>query len=683
MALSAQGAGAQFRRKIAPLALWLVCALTAAWIYSDLKTGPAIIGFAYGVEYPVAPLEPSRVTTVAVEVGQEVAAGQVLAILDGSEIEREIVIAEAQRAQVEAELEAAIHAARRAVTDRQRGLRAQRAQIAGRMAEARGQAMASGAELRAQKIERARLRALVEAQLTDRSALASVEARIATLKGRVSGSRQTVALLEEQVADAESYVETATDAHVEIQVGPLRRKLDQAQAELSGLRAKRAALVLRAPADGRVAEVKLQAGGIADASSPVVTLIGDGGGRVVACITEEQALNVHVGDPATLHARQVGAKWMKGHVVGLGPLVDRLPSRCRPNVRERAWGRDVVLLVDDAVDFLPGQALDVRLERDSDVVGAKAAAPRPQPGVVREIQVPGALAARSRIEPSGLVWVPRLARYALVSDDTGQKGSNEATPWLFTMDTKGKLDRVPLAIVGLEELKDMEALARGNGEVLYALSSQSHSKKGKRPKAREQFIRLAPEGSGYRANGVVHLASLLEGLPQAQREALGVTDTSQLDIEGLTGHEGGLLIGVKYPLNAKGEAMIWRLDRPDRLFDTGRLEDSNLELWATVSMTVQADGASVPAGISELLALPDGALLVAATVATGDPKEESSSLWWAGTASPGQLNVTRVREFEGLKAEGLALSPTPGRLVVTFDTGAKAPLWTELPWPTP
>jgi hypothetical protein len=129
--------------------------------------------------------------------------------------------------------------------------------------------------------------------------------------------------------------------------------------------------------------------------------------------------------------------------------------------------------------------------------------------------------------------------------------------------------------------------------------------------------------------------------------------------------------------------MIWRLDRPDRLFDTGRLEDAGLQPWATVAMTVLADGVQVPGGVAELLALPDGALLVAATAATGKPEQQSSSLWWAGTAAPGPLNAVRVHEFDGLKAEGLALSPTPGRLIVTFDTGADAPLWTELPWPTP
>ena len=683
MGSSPRSMGLDLRRKVAPIVIWLACAGTAAWIYSDLKTGPTIIGFAHGVEYPVAPLEPSRVTTVAVEVGQEVSAGQVLAILDGAEIEQEIAIAEASRSEIEAELEAATLAARRAVIDRQRNLRAQRARIAARLAEARSVALASAAELRAQRIERARLRALVEARLTDRSALARVETRVAMLQGRVSGARQSVSLLEEHVSEAQSYIDTTTDEHVEVEVGPTRRRLDRAQTQLAGLRAQRKALVLRAPADGRVAAVELQAGGIANASSPVVTLIGDGGGRVVACITEEQALDVHVGDSAVLRPRQVGAASVGGHVVGLGPLVDRLPSRCRPNVRERAWGRDVVILVDEPVDFLPGQALDVRLERDPTSPGAQALAPKAQPGVIQPIKVPGSLNARTRLEPSGLVWVSRLARFVLVSDDTGVKGKNEDVPWLFTMDTKGRMDRVPVPMVGLEKVKDLEAIASGPGEVLYVLSSQSKSKKGKRPKAREQFMRLVPEGTGYRVNGTVHLATLLDALSPERKEALGVDEAAELDIEGLCAHEGGLLIGLKSPLRGDGKAMVWRLDRPDRLFDTGSLEDAGIAPWGALKMSVLADGKDVPAGISEILSLPDGALLIAATAASGNPDKQVGGLWWAGAGEDGLLNAVKVRDFEGLKPEGLALSPTPGRLVVTFDTGGDAPLWTELPWPTP
>ena len=675
--------GLELRRKVGPLLIWLLCAGGAAWIYADLNTSPTIIGFAHGVEYPVAPLEASRVTTVAVEVGQEIAAGQVLAILDGSEIEREIAIFEARRAEIEAELAAAIQVARRNITDRQRTLSGQRARLAAQLMELRGVALTANSELRAQRIERARLRALVEARLTDRSALAAAENRIALLKGRVSAARQSVSLLEEQLAEAKTYIDTTTEAHVEVEVGPIRRKLDRARAELEGLRSQRDALILRAPADGRVASVELQAGGIADANSPVVTLVGDGGGRVVACITEEQALDVSVGDIATLHPRHVGALPLKGHVVGLGPLVDRLPSRCRPNIGERAWGRDVVILADDAVEFLPGQALDVRLERDSKQGKALAGTPRSEPGSVQPMKVPGSLSARTRIEPSGLVWVPRLARYVMVSDDTGHEGNSEDASWLMTMDTKGRLDRVPMALVGLDSVKDLEGIASGPGQALYIISSQSHSKKGKRPKVREHFIRLSPEGTGFRANGVVPFAELIDGLPEASRQALGINDTSELDIEGLCAHEGGLLIGLKHPLSEEGHAMIWRLDRPDRLFDSGRLDDAGLEPWAKVALSVQVEGGPVPGGVSELLALPDGALLIATTAATGSPKTQDGGLWWAGGAREGGLNAVEIRTFEGLKPEGLALSPTPGRLVVTFDRGAEPPLWTELPWPSP
>ena len=40
-------------------------------------------------------------------------------------------------------------------------------------------------------------------------------------------------------------------------------------------------------------------------------------------------------------------------------------------------------------------------------------------------------------------------------------------------------------------------------------------------------------------------------------------------------------------------------------------------------------------GISELLALPDGSLLMAATASAGDPEHQSGSLWWSAAAAAG------------------------------------------------
>jgi hypothetical protein len=62
---------------------------------------------------------------------------------------------------------------------------------------------------------------------------------------------------------------------------------------------------------------------------------------------------------------------------------------------------------------------------------------------------------------------------------------------------------------------------------------------------------------------------------------LGLTDTQHLDIEGLTATaRGGLLLGLKEPLDERGEAVIWHLPGPDALLSGGTAAEAGLSASA-------------------------------------------------------------------------------------------------------
>jgi hypothetical protein len=88
----------------------------------------------------------------------------------------------------------------------------------------------------------------------------------------------------------------------------------------------------------------------------------------------------------------------------------------------------------------------------------------------------------------------------------------------------------------------------------------------------------------------------------------------------------------------------------------------------------------VPAGISELLELPDRSLLVAATASAGDPGQQDGMLVHV-PAHERLSNPVTVVTFAGLKPEGLSLTPDGDGIMVVFDTGDDAPRWVEQPWP--
>ena len=88
------------KRKILPLMIWLGTMGLVAYLWSDVGQRSPILGFAQGIEHRVAPTVPGKIQSIAVQLGQEVSTGQVIATLDSQAIDAEIHIekAELQRA---------------------------------------------------------------------------------------------------------------------------------------------------------------------------------------------------------------------------------------------------------------------------------------------------------------------------------------------------------------------------------------------------------------------------------------------------------------------------------------------------------------------------------------------------------------------------------------------------------
>jgi hypothetical protein len=295
--------------------------------------------------------------------------------------------------------------------------------------------------------------------------------------------------------------------------------------------------------------------------------------------------------------------------------------------------------------------------------------------------VPDALTARTRFEPSAIAWSPARDRFIIASDDTGQGKTSEHVPWLFTMDTTGRVDAEPLIVAGIPAFSDLEALTPGPDASFYLLASQSRSRKGKRPAARQLFAQIAVDASGARVLASTSLADQLDAAGNQFLTTLGLTDTDDLDLEGLTStRAGGLLFGVKQPVASDGAA-IWHLADPAALL-AGNLAGAGLTRWGAVPLTVQAAGAPRPAGIADLLELADGTLLIASTASGADPTTQDGALWLA-TGKDGLASPRLLRTFPGLKPEGIALRHDGAALVVVFDTSAAPGLWMELPWPAP
>lgn len=689
------------RTRALPWIVWGGTLVGAAALWTDVRRESAV-GFALGAEYQVATPEPGRLESLQVAPGQRVRAGQVVATLAADAIDAELAILAAERERVAAELGAVRSETSLRSIDTTREFDESIASAELALRTARADRNVRAAEFKALTSQTEVLRDLVDRRMADRreldaltvqhaalrEELQTADAQIKQLAGQASAARARRALL-----PADPTAEAVRPLHAELAVIAGQEQL---------LAVRRNEVVLRAPADGEVAAVFVRPGEVATAGAPILSIVADPApnAEVQVCLREPQAGHVRVGDAALLTSRDRSAPGVPGRVVRVAPRVAELPIRCRRAVGVPEWGREAIVALDAPTPLLPGQSFAVAFlgapasddpppaPATSPPPTAPAAAPRPDRPL--PIDVPPALAARTRFEPSGLAWSSRRARFVIASDDTGLADTTEHAPWLFTMDERGELDADPLIVAGIDGFSDLEAIAPGPGDSFYILASQSRSRKGKRPPARQVFARIVLDDGGARVEARARLAERIDEAGPALLTGLGLADTADLDLEGLTAtSRGGLLIGVKEPLDERGEAMIWHLPRPDALLSGASASDAGLVRWGGVPLRVSADGKDVAGGISDLLELSDGSLLIATTKSGEDPGEQDGAVWHAADRNT-LSEARRVRSFPGLKPEGLALrpdGPTPRpsgsgqSVVVVFDTGDAPPLWTELPWP--
>ncbi|MBL9013953.1 MAG: HlyD family efflux transporter periplasmic adaptor subunit, partial [Myxococcales bacterium] len=479
------------------------------------------------------------------------------------------------------------------------------------------------------------------------------------------------------------------------QLAPLQARLSAAELRIAQLTRERDGLALRAPADGVIDALPLHAGDLAAPELPVATLVAPDAMRVVACIPESRSRALEPGLEADITST-FDKTTATGAVESVTGTIGPLPPRCQPpGSKVTLMGRVAIVALDEPMGGLPGQTQLVKISARRRPLGKqpRPAPPPPQttpptpsappatvPGPEQPavLTVPSELYARSRFEPSGLVWVPSLDRYIVVSDDTGLPKSDDHAPWLFTMSAAGVVDKQPLVVAGLGEVSDLESITVDAAGGLWLMASQSESKKGKRPEARRRLAHVVIAKTGeLRADHVIDFLMLLEAAPPQTRAALGVLDTQSLDIEGMAYSNGALYLGLKAPTDTDGRAMIWKVAAPDKLL-VGDLAGAQLSVWARVKLSVQADGRGTAGGIADMAFFDADTLVIAVTASGVNPQTQAGAIYTI-KATGGDVTARHVRTFADGKPEGVAITPGGKALAVTFDRGKDAPQWVVIP----
>ncbi len=303
------------------------------------------------------------------------------------------------------------------------------------------------------------------------------------------------------------------------------------------------------------------------------------------------------------------------------------------------------------------------------LVSLLAAAPTPAPV---DVAVPKELAAKSCTpELSGITWVPSISRYLAVSDDTGiLDTASWHAPWLFTLDAEGHYDAAPRVIEGLESLDDGESITPGPPGTFFLTTSHTKNKKGNSKPARRQLLWLTLEGERLRVSGRFDLSTLA-------LDQLITGRDDELDIEAIAFRDGALFVGHKAPLDATGRAAIVRIGDIAAVFKGAPAKPA---VWSRPMLEVpDAEGTLVPEGVTDLLFLPGGRMVLAANAPKSGKPDGGGAVW---RLDGPDAKPVLLHRFPGLKPEGLTLSPDGKQLVVVFDRGDQLPSqWVHLPLP--
>jgi hypothetical protein len=286
---------------------------------------------------------------------------------------------------------------------------------------------------------------------------------------------------------------------------------------------------------------------------------------------------------------------------------------------------------------------------------------------------PGLLGRSATLEPSGLVWAAPLGRYLVVSDDTGPADDHHR-PWLLAMSGVGVFDEMPVPIQGLRRLDDAESICAGPEGTFFLATSHSANREGKTQASRRMLLLLGLDGRALRVLGRVDLTTARDPQGGSLVDIAGVAAGGRLDIEALTYRDGALLVGLKSPLTAQGEAVILRLEAPAATLRKGAIPAGAVTRLGAVAL--HDPGRGVARGISDMTALPDGSLIVLANSPKGMPSDDGGAMYRLGKGVSGPV---LLRAFPHLKPEGVTVADGGRALLLVFDNGHRPPLW--MSWP--
>lgn len=441
---------------------------------------------------------------------------------------------------------------------------------------------------------------------------------------------------------------------------PLLVDLEDTKREMDLIEGRLKNLFVFAEVDGAVGAVNFKSGEKAPSFAPLITLLPLNPTYVNGYVNESLNSSLSVGQPVEVVSS--GGKTVRGHVMSVGSRIVPIPERLLRIQTLPAWGREVVIKIPPTNGFLLGEKVSVHKSWGLSFVNL-AQADEPVPESVeqlpQDLEMPADILTQFRPEMSGMVFVPELRQFVLVSDDYP-----EDRPVLFLMNEQGQVQPHQIAIAGLDQMQDIESVSL-LGDRLYLMGSLSRTKKGKLKPARHLFVKVRRNGLRYHVEQTIELREkILQALAHSKEAVLRKIATLDqqnpkggFEVEGHAIEGEDLYLALKGPALSMNKGLILKVDDFQELFEDRPVASDRVHVAAEFEMKLP--NLNVESVVTDLVKVGDNFYLASSC------RGASCSAVWKVKA--GQSQAELVRDFSYPHLEALALQPDSKKLFAVFE----------------
>jgi multidrug resistance efflux pump len=358
----------EFRQRTLPLLVWIVCALVALGMLFARARRFEYVGVANSPIYEISSHAPATVASVSVGLYDRVHPGDVVAVLDDTQVQAEIETAKANVRQLSAQLDAAQAGLggasgpaalsndmrRFAIDENRQRLEALALKVT---------LETNRVELDRRKVAVRRAEALRAASLVSEADYDNTRLFYEQIKRR---TEENEALLKETEATVRStqarkldHARAAgTSGNDPIVFQPLREAINVEIQRLKEIEARREVLFLKSPVAGRVSRIRAARGQSVVAGEPILLIEEEAVREIVAYLREGNIRSVASNSKVRVTSARNG-KVVDSVVVAVGPGLEALPERLRRNFQVVEYGLGVTIAASPLMGLTPGELVTV------------------------------------------------------------------------------------------------------------------------------------------------------------------------------------------------------------------------------------------------------------------------------------------------------------------------------------